>query len=355
MEEFSPGMQDPNKRPIVRARMVDSPPRSGGGFKGIVAFFLIGGMFMFFCVMSSLINPGANTANLSGDPWDKLQEKTYRSGNKTSRVLLLRCEGVIMNGGSAGLLGTPSPSMVKRIKNSLIRAAKDDTIKAVVLRVDSPGGGVTASDQIYNAILKYKKATNKPVIVSMGGICASGGYYVSAPADWIFCEPTTITGSIGVIMQGMNFSKLFDKYGIQDVSITSGPNKALLNSSAPIDEQHLKILQTTVDSMYGRFVEIVATGRKLSKEEIKAKNIADGRVFTADQAVELKLVDQIGYLEAALEEAKKRAGDSGAHVFEYVSQPTFLDLFQAKAGVNVQVGPKELSVQGPRYLYLWKP
>ncbi|MDF1662613.1 MAG: signal peptide peptidase SppA [Planctomycetota bacterium] len=355
MEEFSQGMQDPNKRPVVRARMVDNPPRSGGGFKGIVAFFLIGGMFMFFCVMSSLINPGANTANLAGDPWDKLQEKTYRSGTKTNRVLLLRCEGVIMSGGSSGLLGTPAPSMVKRIKNSLIRAAKDDTIKAIVLRVDSPGGGVTASDQIYDAILKYKKATNKPVIVSMGGICASGGYYVSAPADWIFAEPTTITGSIGVIMQGMNFSKLFDKYGIQDVSITSGPNKALLNSSAPIDEQHLKILQTTVDSMYGRFVEIVATGRKLSKEEIKAKNIADGRVFTADQALELKLVDQVGYLEAALEEAKKRAGDSGGQVFEYVSQPTFLDLFQAKAGVNVQVGPKELSVQGPRYLYLWKP
>jgi protease IV len=349
-------MNEPVKRPVVRARMADDqPPRRRRAWGGFFTLLGLGGLGVFFCLFISLLAGTTSRGSMAGDPWAKLQEKNYRSGDPTNRVLLVRVQGVIMDGGSAGLLGAPVPSMVKRIKHSLIRATNDPTIKAVLLRVDTPGGGVTASDQIYDAIVRFQKETKKPVIVSMGGICASGGYYVSAPADFIFCEPTTITGSIGVIMSGMNYSKLFEKYGVQDVSITSGPNKALLNGAAPIDKNHLKILQDTVDSMYDRFVTIVASGRKLTKEEIKARNIADGRVFTAKQALNLKLVDKIGYLEAALEEAKKRAGDNNAQVIEYVSQPTIMDIFQAKAGVQVQVGPKELTIQGPRYLYMWKP
>jgi protease IV len=357
MSDLSQDMNDPPKRPVVKARAINPPPpsRGGGATKAFLIILVIGGLGFFFCLITSLVAGSSNTTSLRGNPWDKLQEKNFRTGSANSRVLLVRIQGVIMDGGATGLLNTPLPSMVEQVKHSLIRAKNDATIKAVLLRVDTPGGGVTASDQIYDAIVRFQKDTKKPVIVSMGGICASGGYYVSAPADMIFCEPTTITGSIGVIMQGMNFAKLFDKYGIQDVSITSGPNKALLNAYAKVDPGHIKILQETVNSMYDRFVTVVATGRELTKKQIKEQKIADGRVFTANQALELKLVDKIGYLEAALEESKKRAGDSKAQVIEYVSQPTFLDIFQAKAGVQVQVGPKELTFQGPRYLYLWKP
>ena len=186
-------------------------------------------------------------------------------------------------------------------------------------------------------------------------MCASGGYYISAGADEIFAEPTTITGSIGVILGGLNYSEFLRRYGVHDVSITSGPNKALLNSQGPVEKEHLKILQSTVDDMYKRFVGIVAKGRKLSLKTIKAKNIADGRIFTSSQAKKLGLVDDIAYLDEVIDHARKKIGQADAEVVELSSIKNLIDVLAGRAEVKPGIDPAKILNPTPRMLYLWKP
>ena len=216
------------------------------------------------------------------------------------RVAIISIKGVIVN---------PIP-VVRKIE----RLRKDRSVKALVIRVDSPGGSVGASQEIYRAIERFR-AEGKPVVVSMGNIAASGGYYVSAPADYIFANPGTITGSIGVIIQHVAYRELMDKIGVKATTIKTGKFKDTLNPFRELTPEEREYLKETIDEAYEQFLEAILKyrGKKISEERLR--EVADGRVFTGERAKELGLVDELGGLEDAIEKAKELAGVPRAREF----------------------------------------
>jgi len=225
------------------------------------------------------------------------------------RVAIIKITGVIVN---------PLPT-VRRIE----KLRKDRSVKALVIRVDSPGGSVGASQEIYRAIERFK-AEGKPVVVSMGNIAASGGYYVSAPADYIFANPGTITGSIGVIVQHIAYKELMEKIGIKATSIKTGKFKDTLTPFRELTPEEKEYLQRTINEAYEQFLKAILKyrGKKISEE--KLREIADGRVLTGERAKELGLVDEIGGLEDAVEKAKELAGVPKAREFFVPEEKTLL-------------------------------
>jgi protease-4 len=184
---------------------------------------------------------------------------------------------------------------------------RDDDVKAVVLRVDSPGGVVGPSQEIYQEVKKLSK--KKKVVVSMGSLAASGGYYISAPASVIYANPGTITGSIGVLMKFSNVEGLMDKIGMKAFTLKTGKYKDSGSPVRPMTDEEKALLQGVIDSTHGQFVKAVAEGRNLPVDQVKA--IADGRIFSGEQALAVKLVDRLGSLQDAIEEAGRLAGIKG--------------------------------------------
>jgi protease-4 len=234
-------------------------------------------------------------------------------------VAIVRVEGVISAGDAENI---PSGATSGTVIADLERAATDPTVKAIVLRVDSPGGTVTGSAQIYDELLEM----DKPIVVSMASTAASGGYYVSAPAEYIFARPDTVTGSIGVIYTIINAEELLADLGVEVTTITSGPNKDFGSLWSELTPEQREILESLVDESYAEFVRIVATGRGLSEEEVRA--LSDGRIYSGRQALAIGLVDELGDLEAAIAKAAALGGISGQpRVVEYEHAPTLDQLF----------------------------
>lgn len=235
-------------------------------------------------------------------------------------VAVIYAEGVISSGSanSATSIGGITPA---RIQADLRRAAQDTLVKAVVLRINSPGGSVVASNEIY----KLLKDFPKPVVVSMGETAASGGYYIACASRWIVANPDTLTGSIGVISELPNAEELLNKIGVQIVVIKSGANKDIGSFSRPMTDDEKKLWQAIIDQAYDGFVKIVAEGRNMPED--KVRQIADGRVYTGQQAKELGLVDQLGYLDDAVSKASELGGIRGKpRIVEYVPRPTLFEL-----------------------------
>ncbi|MEO1717284.1 MAG: signal peptide peptidase SppA [Planctomycetota bacterium] len=184
-------------------------------------------------------------------------------------------------------------------------AASDPTIRAVILRINSPGGGVAASETLYNLVADFKQTSGKPVVISMGNVAASGGYYIAMAGDTIYAQPSTVTGSVGVIIPTINASAGLSRIGIQSTSLTSGPNKDLGSPVAPINEQHQAILQSLVDDFYDQFRTLVLEARPDISDP---DTVLDGRVFTGRQAKQVGLVDHLGGIPEAFEAAKVLAG-----------------------------------------------
>src|SRR5262249_55063967 len=224
------------------------------------------------------------------------------------RVAIIDVEGLILNAKTGGLLTGDSDNPVSLFRERLHAAADDGRVKAVVLRINSPGGGGTASDILYRELLHFRKETGKPVVACMMDVAASGGYYVAMGSDVVYAHPTTVTGSIGVIMSLYDASGLFAKLGVASNPIKSGPNKDIGNPARPMSDGERAILQGMIDQFYGEFVKVVARGRGLSEERVRA--LADGRIYTGMEAQELGLVDHVGYLEDAIAVAKSMAGIS---------------------------------------------
>jgi protease-4 len=204
--------------------------------------------------------------------------------------------------------------------------AKDnDSIKAVVLRIDSPGGVVGPTQEIYAELIKLQKI--KPIVVSMGSVAASGGYYISAPANIIFANPGTITGSIGVLMKLANFQILLDKIGIKSFVLKSGEFKDSGSPVRPITSREKKVMQGIIDNMHNQFVLAVANGRKIPIARVR--EFADGRIFTGEQAKQLRLVDKLGNLQDAIDEAAKISGlnQKPRIIYPPKTRKSILDLF----------------------------
>ena len=235
-------------------------------------------------------------------------------------VAIVRVEGAITSSDHVDDFAAEGATSANVIAD-LEAASSDDSVKAIVLRVDSPGGTITGSAQIHEAIL----ALEKPVIASMASVAASGGYYVSAPTDYIIARPDTVTGSIGVIMQIFNAEQLATEWGVDVITLTSGSNKALGNSWEAMTPEQQAILQAFINESYDEFVRIVAEGRSL--EEGTVRELADGRIYTGRQALANGLVDELGDLDVAITKAAALGGIEGdPRLVEYERLPSFSQL-----------------------------
>lgn len=305
----------------------------------------------------------------------KVQEVTLVEAASPAKILMLRIDGEISDSGESGFFGT-SEGTTAQVKDLLDLSLGDDAVKALIVRIDSPGGGVTASDIIYREILDWKKATGKPVVALFMDTAASGGYYAAMAADKIVAHPTSICGSIGVIAMLPNVSGLAEKLGVTVHTVKSGANKDLGSPFRPMTAEDLKTFQTLIDQMYERFVDVVAEGRKGKITRDGVKKIADGRVYTSAEAKRLNMIDQIGYTADAIAVAKGLANVKDASVVTYERKgfgagrrtiysrsqgdPVAASVLSRAAGqgdvnaVKVDLGGL-LPSSRPRLSYLWMP
>jgi len=231
-------------------------------------------------------------------------------------VAIVRVEGAIFSSDDVDDFTTGANSAV--VMADLRSAMDDPTVKAILLRVDSPGGSVTGSAQIYELVREIEK----PLIVSMAAVAASGGYYISAPADYIIARPDTVTGSIGVIMTLFNADDFLNEWGIDIINITSGPNKAIGSAWEDLTPEQRGILEAFIDEAYEDFVQIIVDGRNL--DEATVRQLADGRIYSGRQAQANGLVDELGNLDNAIAKAAELGGISGEpRIVEYEHLPSF--------------------------------
>jgi protease-4 len=295
---------------------------------------------------------------------DPIKQETLIEGESDQRVAVYPLHAVI---------GSEEASLFEKY---LSAAEKDASIKAVVLDIDTPGGDVTASDEIYARIRKFKEKKNIPIVVTMGGLATSGGYYVSCAADYIYAQHTTLTGNIGVLWPRWNVHELADKWGVKETTIASDktPFKnagSMFQAERPED---IAYLQGLVNTAYDRFTTVVKEGRKDklrnpngSKPSDDISQIANGKAYTSKEALKLGLVDEMGYATDAYEKAAKLANLSKPMVVKYTRLPTLFEAFGASSnlaspsaklnvnGVDVRLDRKLLQeLATPRLMYLWR-
>ncbi|NJP36989.1 signal peptide peptidase SppA [Alkalicoccus luteus] len=255
----------------------------------------------------SLVTSPADTDDFAGGfpgfSEEPVQERLVEQGTDEGKIAVIRLEGIIQAGGDALFGGGYNHQL---LLDQLDHAARDASVDGIVLRVDTPGGGVVESDEIHDKIVEVRDEYAKDVYVSMGGQAASGGYYVAAPANRIYANGQTITGSLGVIMQSINFAELADELGISDQTIKSGEFKDIMSATREMTDEDEEILQSIVDDAYEQFLGVIEDGRDLSRSEVE--ELADGRIFTGNQAVENGLIDDLGNLEDVIEDMKADIG-----------------------------------------------
>jgi protease-4 len=287
-------------------------------------------------------------------------EEKRLSGTGAEKVLLIDLSGVISSHGNDGLV--ERPSMVAQIKEQLSRAAEDSKVKALVLRINSPGGTVTASDIIYHELQAFKRKRNVPVIASIMDVGASGGYYVAMAADKVLVHPSSVTGSLGVIMMTVNARGLLEKVGLEANTITSGPRKDMGTPFRAMTDGEREIFHTVIMSFYERFLTVIHEGRKnLTSEDIR--KFADGRIYSGEQATALGLTDGIGYLDDAIELAKREAGMTKASIVTYRRPGEYKNNIYSQllggGGPIFSLANLDLTAMfrggTPQFMYLWMP
>lgn len=302
----------------------------------LLVFFLLVSVGMNFLQFAAAVGFGGGTPTGFVMPKEKFGEKLEVEGKFAAKdkIVHLDLEGIISSAASDGLFASAglSPAMVSR---ALAQAAGDDAVKAIVLRVNTPGGEVTASDAIYHAV--KKTAQVKPVVVYMDSMATSGGYYLSCGATRVVANETTLTGSIGVIIQTLNYSQAFDRVGLESMTFVSGAYKDSLSGARPMREDEKVYVQNLVGQMYDKFVGIVAEARKLDVNVLKG-SVADGRVVTGKEALQHKLVDELGYIEDAYRVAKELGQAPDAMVVKYESSPSLLRMLGGLGSAAAQVG-----------------
>lgn len=246
-----------------------------------------------------------------GQPWTV---QTYQEGSGKT-LALIKLEGVI----SENTITNPNMDIYNHqaFLKQLQEVFSRPDIKGVILQVNSPGGGVYESDEIYNRLLELKKHYKKPLVVYMSQEAASGGYYVSMAADKIYANRNTLTGSIGVIIRTYNYTQLANKVGIEDVTFKSGAQKDILNPMRPLNEEEKVIMQALVNESYGYFVDVVSKGRKMERDQVL--QLADGRIYSGAQAHRLGLVDELGDLNQAIQGAARLADTSNPRILLYTN------------------------------------
>jgi len=312
---------------------------------------------MAVCGAAAMLS-GCFTINLPPGP-GPLQEKQI-SGSGSSKVLILDLVGMISSAEEPGFY--PIPSQVARLKEALTKATADPDVQSLVLRINTPGGTVTASDVLYHELRLFKQKKKIPIIASIMDVGASGGYYVAMGTDKIVAHPSSVTGSLGVIMLTMNAHGLLEKIGVHANAITSGPRKDMGSPFRAMTDEERAIFQSVINGFYERFLTVIKEGRRhLTTEEIR--KLADGRIYSGEQAKAVGLVDSIGYLDDAIELAKKEAGLTEARIVVYQQageyrHNIYSQVFGQQGSTNLLANFDLMAlVRGgtPQFMYLWMP
>jgi protease-4 len=360
---------NPQHAPTQPPIFVATPPQRRGRGWMVLSLVLLAiiGVMMVGRMATFLMGGGKHiTGTQSGRYFEEI---TVENPGADHKIVVVPVEGMI----TSEPWDPAGRSMVDTLEDQLKLAAKDSEVKAVILKVDSPGGEVLASDDISRAIIQFQDKHKKPVIAVMGGLAASGGYYVSAPCDYIVANELTLTGSIGVIMSTFNYRGLMDKVGLAPKVFKSGKFKDMLRGSKTpeeIDPAEEKMIQDMIMETYGKFKSVVKNGRERAAAKNKGngkalvenwEEYADGRILTGKSAFELGFVDKLGNFQTALDAARQLAGISGnAHVIRYQEPFTLGKLFgmgmstKAKKsdGVKIDLGLDIPQVRAGRLYFL---
>jgi protease-4 len=302
---------------------------------------LCASLFMNFVLMMAAFQRWSGTRE--AEPVPRFREILLQRGTRASldKIAVITMRGLI----SSSLPGSVTDTMVDDMRAALQQARDDSRVKGIVLEIDSPGGEVTASDAIYSAVVKTRK--RKPVVVYMDSLAASGGYYVSCGGKFLMANEKSITGSIGVIIQTLNYEQLFNKVGLASVVFKSGKFKDMLNGARPITPEERELVQNFIMKTYDKFLGIVAKERKLPADQLR-NTIADGRILSGKEALENKLIDGLGELDDAFSKAKELANAPDATVVKYgppFSLARFLRIFgSSDSKIELQL-PKQLVPQ----------
>ena len=318
---------------------------------GVLAVLLV--LVLISTVAKSTWSLTGKSGRQSGRWLEEVVVEDNGSGNK---IVIIDVEGII----TSMSVGSRGRNMVDLIEDQLKMAADDNSVRAVLLKVDSPGGEVMASDDISRALLDFQEKQHKPVVAAMGGLGASGGYYVSAPCQWIVANELTMTGSIGVIMSSFNYRGLLDKVGVYPQVFKSGRFKDMLRGSKStneVDVEERRMIQAMIDETYAKFVSVVQQGRarahKSNDGQGKAlasnwKDYADGRILTGKQAYDLGFVDELGNFEAAVSRARKLCGVADANLVRYEEPFGFGNLLGLFGKSDTGAVKIELGLQLPK-------
>jgi protease-4 len=347
----SPSPQQPQTPPVYNipdfsSAVYDPFPKKkkGSGWKVFWGVILVLSVLANGFMLLAMVGMGAVLAGGGGAADNGLVEKVLIDGHRANKIAVINIQGVI------------DGEMSEWVQKQVQTAEDDASVKALIVRIDSPGGGVSSSDQIHYYINRFKEHTGKPVLAFMQSIAASGGYYSAVACDEIMAEPTVITGSIGVIMNHLVIKDLLEqKLGINPVTLKSGKRKdwpSMFNETTDEEKQYL--MDQVITPAYDRFVELVAEGRKNVLSEEQIRGLADGSIYTAQQAVDNKLIDSVGYFDHAVYKAQQMANISNARVVTYEELFSFWSIMgaQSKSKINLETEILE-KLAAPKILYLW--
>jgi protease-4 len=322
-----------------------------------VSFYLaiIFGIFLVFSVILNLILIVALAMQAFPEDEYASYKERFVCGERFTKDKILH---ILVTGAIISDKESYRKDNVRSVSMALKRAKNDKDIKAVLLHIDSPGGGITECEQIRGEILGFKESRpSVPIVVTMDRVAASGGYYIAAPADKIIAYPTTITGSIGVITYYVNIEGLLDKIGVRTLAIKSADKKDIGSPFRQLTEEEKGLYQEIINEMYQRFIKVIEEGRKnLKREEIL--HLADGRIYTGEQALKLGLIDDIGDFEYAIKVCKKLSGLTQAQVIEYKRPPSIFDWIFGSTRYNEssimgELKKFALEKNNPQFLYMW--
>ena len=358
----SPPSPPPLAAPPAIQPPAPSAPRKRNGWKifaiVLLVILVLGGILGTIGLFSSFALFQTPYAALGTGP--RLEEVLVEDNDSRAKIALVEVQGII----ASEIVDPGGFNMVDIIKAQLKRAAEDNRVKAVVLKVDSPGGEVLASDEINKAVAQFQKDSGKPVVASMGNLAASGGYYVSVASRWIVANEMTLTGSIGVIMSAWNYRGLMDKVGIRPFTYNSGKFKDMLSGSRlpdSIPAEEREMLQALIDEVFGQFKSVVANGRsaaananaKTGKDAGRTlsedwEKFADGRVMSGTEAFKLGFVDELGNFDKATARARKLAGIHDANVVRYQRHFDLADFFRFFGKTETRAVKVDLGIELPK-------
>ncbi len=348
----------PPRPPVISAPPPGKPPKGGRGWMifAIILLVFLGISFLFN--LGSLVR-GVTTGSTARihTIGPRLEEAILEDNDAASKIVVIDVDGII----TGRQIDQSGYNMVDVIKAQLKHAEEDARVKAVILKVDSPGGEVLASDDISRAIADFQnKPHGKPVVVSMGNLAASGGYYISAPCRWIVANDLTITGSIGVIMSTYNYRGLMDKIGLRPETFKSGEYKDMLSGSREPDSitpKEREMVQNLIDETYGKFKAVVAEGRKQAHAKNKDQgkpladdwvDYADGRILSGTEAYRLGFVDELGTFDDAVKRTKVIAKIGNADLIEYKQRYELSDLFRMFGKTDAKMIKVDVGLDVPK-------